>query len=89
MADAHQLLVLSNLESLNAGMIQAGADKYQRLITLRQNADFQLRSLRNSIYTLDKIESPFNAKIEQEKKNTISEKNFKAVTSVSLIKKKK
>lgn len=87
-ADAHQLLVLSNLESLNAGMIQAGADKHQKLITLRQNANFQLKSLRNSVYTLDKIESPFNLQIKEEKGNT-SNKNLEPVTSVPSRKKKK
>ncbi|WP_069658992.1 KilA-N domain-containing protein [Arcticibacter eurypsychrophilus] len=60
LADAHQLIVLSNLESLNAGMIQAGADKSSRLFTLRKNAEFQLNSLRKSTYTLEKIQSPFS-----------------------------
>lgn len=58
-ADAHQLLVLSNLESINAAMIQAGTDKYQRLLHLKKYAETQLKSLRNSIYTTDKIKSPF------------------------------
>ena len=58
-ADAHQLLVLSNLENLNAAMMQNGTDKYQRLLTLRKNAEFQLNSLRNSSYTIEKIQSPF------------------------------
>lgn len=67
-ADAHELLVLSNMESLNAGMIQNGTDQYQRLLTLRKNAEFQLNSLRNSIYTLEKIQSPFKvAKTKQKK----------------------
>ncbi len=88
-ADAHQLLVLSNLESLNAGMIQAGADKQQRLITLRQNANFQLKSLRNSVYTLDKIESPFNLKSKQEKQDTSANKSIEAKTVVSSEKKKR
>ncbi|PRY51490.1 KilA domain-containing protein [Arcticibacter pallidicorallinus] len=73
LADAHQLLVLSNLESLNAGMIQAGTDKYQRLLTLRKNAEFQLDSLRKSSYTLEKIQSPFKKQgnaIEQNQRST-------------------
>lgn len=59
-ADAHELIVLSNLENLNAAMIQAGTDKLQRLFTLRKNAEFQLKSLKNSIYTLKQIQSPFH-----------------------------
>ena len=40
-------------------MMQNGTDKYQRLLTLRKNAEFQLNSLRNSSYTIEKIQSPF------------------------------
>ena len=58
LADAHQLLVLSNLESLNSALIQAGTDKFERLIALRKNAEFQLNSLKNSVYSLNKIQSP-------------------------------
>jgi hypothetical protein len=59
LADAHQLLVLSNLESYNAILIKGGIDKYQRLIELRKASIQQLTSLRKSIYTEDKIRSPY------------------------------
>lgn len=58
-ADAHQLLVLSNLEGYNAILIGKGLDKYQRLVELRKAAVSQLASLRSSIYTEDKIKSPY------------------------------
>lgn len=58
-ADAHQLLVLSNLEGYNAILIGKGLDKYQRLIELRKAGVSQLASLRKSIYTEDKIKSPY------------------------------
>ncbi|MDB4925798.1 KilA-N domain-containing protein [Mucilaginibacter sp.] len=58
-ADAHQLLVLSNLEGYNAILIGKGIDKYQRLVELRKAAVSQLASLRASIYTEDKIRSPY------------------------------
>ena len=76
MADAHQLLVLSNLESLNAGMIQNGTDKYQRLLTLRKNAEFQLKSLRNSNYTLEKIQSPFKIQSVSKKSESSGDSKF-------------
>jgi hypothetical protein len=62
LADAHQLLVLSNLESINAKLIFDGKSKYDRLLELRKVAIEQLKSLRNSSYTLDKIQSPFKHK---------------------------
>lgn len=58
-ADAHELLVLSNLEGYNAILIEKGFDKYQRLIELRKAGVTQLQSLRKSIYTEDKIKSPY------------------------------
>jgi hypothetical protein len=58
-ADAHELLVLSNLEGYNAILIEKGIDKYQRLIELRKAGVTQLESLRKSIYTEDKIKSPY------------------------------
>lgn len=58
-ADAHQLLVLSNLEGYNAILMQKGFDKYQRLIELRKASVQQLTSLRKSIYTEEKIRSPY------------------------------
>ncbi len=59
LADAHQLLIMSNLESINAAMAQSGTDKYNRLLYLRKYAESQLNSLRQSAYTVEKIQSPF------------------------------
>jgi len=59
LADAHELLVLSNLEGYNAILIEQGIDKYQRLLALKKAAEQQLRALRKSIYTEEKIKSPF------------------------------
>jgi hypothetical protein len=41
-ADAHQLLVLSNLEGFNAILNQQSVDKYQKLLLLKKAADQQL-----------------------------------------------
>ncbi|QEC76986.1 KilA-N domain-containing protein [Mucilaginibacter ginsenosidivorax] len=59
LADAHELLVLSNLEGYNAILIEQGIDKYQRLLALKKAAEQQLKALRKSIYTEEKIKSPF------------------------------
>lgn len=59
LADAHQLLVLSNLEGYNAILINNGIEKYQRLIELRKASIQQLQALKRSIYTEDKIKSPY------------------------------
>lgn len=59
LADAHQLLVLSNLEGYNAILIEQGVEKLQRLLSLKKAAEQQLKALRNSIYTEEKIQSPF------------------------------
>ncbi len=59
LADAHELIVMSNLESLNALMIRENIKKEERLKRLRQEAIHQLKSLRASNYTLAQIESPF------------------------------
>ncbi len=58
-ADAHELIVLSNLESANASMIKKGVDRKRRLEVLRDKAESELKSLRSSNYTLDKIKSPY------------------------------
>lgn len=63
LADVHQLIVLSNLENNNAYLISKGMPQRERLLELRKNAIAQLKSLRKSSYTLDKIQSPF--KIEK------------------------
>lgn len=59
LADAHELLVLSNLKGYNAILIEQGIDKYQRLLALKKAAEQQLKALRKSIYTEEKIKSPF------------------------------
>lgn len=59
LADLHQLIVLSNLENNNAYLISKGVPQSQRLLELRKNAIFQLKSLQSSAYTLDKIKSPY------------------------------
>ncbi len=58
-ADAHQLLVLSNLEGYNAILNQQGTDKSQKLLLLKKAAEQQLAALRTSIYTEEKIKSPY------------------------------
>ncbi|GAA3960896.1 KilA-N domain-containing protein [Mucilaginibacter dorajii] len=59
LADVHQLIVLSNLENNNAYLIGKGVPQRDRLLDLRKNAISQLKSLRKSSYTTDKIKSPF------------------------------
>ncbi|MGN7988958.1 KilA-N domain-containing protein [Pedobacter sp. 22226] len=70
-ADIHQLIVLSNLENQNAYLISKGMTQSQRLVELRKSAISQLESLRKSIYTIDKIQSPLKdfgkAKIKEVK----------------------
>lgn len=61
LADVHQLIVLSNLENNNAYLISKGMPQRDRLLELRKNAIAQLKSLRNSSYTIDKIKSPYKA----------------------------
>ena len=61
-ADAHQLIVLSNMESLNAQMIKEGIKKEERLLRLRSMAQTQLESLKKSNYSIEKIQSPFTPK---------------------------
>lgn len=52
-------MVLSNLEGLNAILNQQGIDKYNKLQILKKAAEQQLAALRNSIYTEEKIQSPY------------------------------
>ena len=59
-ADLHQLIVLSNLENNNAYLISKGMPQRERLLELRKNAVSQLKSLRASSYSTNKIQSPFN-----------------------------
>jgi hypothetical protein len=58
-ADAHQLLVLSNLEGYNAILNQQRVDKYQKLLLLKKAAEQQIAALKKSIYTTDQIKSPY------------------------------
>lgn len=67
-ADAHELIVLSNLESANASMIKKGVDKKRRLEVLRDKAESELKSLRSSTYTIDKIKSPYLPKTTDDTK---------------------
>jgi len=67
LADAHELLVLSNLEGLNAILNQNGISKENKLELLKKAAIQNLEALRSSVYTIEKIQSPFK-KIEEEKK---------------------
>lgn len=59
LSDAHELLVLSNLEGLNAILNQQGIENHNKLELLRKAAAQQLVALRASVYTIDQIESPF------------------------------
>ncbi len=47
-ASVEQLIVLVNLESMNADMIRQGLNKQDRLVKLRSVAYYQLQSLQNS-----------------------------------------
>lgn len=58
-ADVHELIVLTNLENNNAYLVSKKMPQGERLLELRNNAVSQLSSLRNSSYTLARIESPF------------------------------
>jgi hypothetical protein len=59
LADAHELLVLSNLEGLNALLNQQGIENHKKLDLLNKAATDQLASLRASAYTIEQIKSPF------------------------------
>lgn len=66
-ADLHQLIVLSNLESYNAIMIKNGISKEDRLFELIKIAEYQLGILKEmSNYTLDKLKSPNQKLLENE-----------------------
>lgn len=81
LADAHELLVLSNLEGLNALLNQQGIENYNKLDLLRKAATDQLASLRASIYTIEQIKSPFTPFEKSGDKslsgNTLNENNPK------------
>jgi hypothetical protein len=66
-ADLHQLIVLSNLESYNSIMIKNGIPKEERLLELIKIAEYQLGILKEMAdYTLDKLKSP-NQKLLEDK----------------------
>lgn len=57
-ADTHQLIILSNLESINAVLIRQGMGKKERFDIMRETVITQLESLRRSIVDPSAIESP-------------------------------
>jgi hypothetical protein len=71
-ADLHQLTVLSNLESYNAIMIQNNLSPAARLKELTKTAVMQLKTLQSmKNYTLDKLKSPNQKRIDDDKNKTI------------------
>ena len=71
-ANAHQLLVLSNLEGYNAILNQQGIDKSHKLSLLKKAAEQQITALEKSIYTMDQIKSPY---LPSQNKPDISKSN--------------
>lgn len=57
-ANAHELLVLSNLEGYNAILNQQGVGVSQKLMLLKIAAEQQLTALKASGYSIDDIRSP-------------------------------
>jgi hypothetical protein len=57
-ADTNRLIVLSNLESLNAMLVRQGIEKIKRYEMLRETAVNQLRSLNKIVNAPANIESP-------------------------------
>lgn len=57
-ANAHELLVLSNLEGYNAILNQQGVGVSQKLMLLKTAAEQQLTALKASGYSIDDIRSP-------------------------------
>lgn len=72
LADAHELLVLSNLEGINALLNQQNIEPHNKLDLLRKAAIDQLSALRASTYTIEQIKSPFKA-VEEKKTSAIKE----------------
>ena len=54
-ATAEELVVLINLEDMNADLLRQGIDQIDRLKLLREKANRQLNILKNNSKTLDKI----------------------------------
>ncbi|SHG93502.1 KilA-N domain-containing protein [Pedobacter caeni] len=67
LADIHQLIVLSNLENNNAYLIEKGMSQEGRLLELRKIAVTQLKSLRKSSYTTEKIQAKLKKSIDKNK----------------------
>jgi hypothetical protein len=61
--DTNRLIVLSNLESLNAMLIRRGTDKMERFEMLREAATSQLTSLNKMVKDPVTIESPHKKKM--------------------------
>jgi len=72
MADAHELLVLSNLEGINALLNEQRIEPHNKLELLNKAAKTQLTALRASTYTVEQIKSPFKY-IEEKKRATLKE----------------
>jgi hypothetical protein len=62
--DTNRLIVLSNLESLNAMLIRRGTDKMERYEILRETAISQLTSLNRMVKDPVTIESPHQKILE-------------------------
>jgi len=70
-ASINELVVLSNLENLNAELIKSGIDKFQRFLKLKETGSYQLNILNEMDFmkTLKKL----NDRIYLDKKNEIKE----------------
>ncbi|MEO7213173.1 KilA-N domain-containing protein [Mucilaginibacter sp.] len=73
LSDAHELLVLSNLEGLNAILNQQGIENHNKLELLRKAAVQQLVALRASVYTFDQIKSPFKQIIFKKDRSPVND----------------
>ena len=76
LANVHELIVLSNIENLNAEMIRKQIGKYERLLELRKSAVYQLTVLKSSVYTEEKLTSPHSKQLQLKKKGNKSSENY-------------
>lgn len=74
-ASVEQLIVLVNLESMNADLIRQGMPQSERLKKLRNVAYYQLRSLSNNNAT-ERLKQATQKQIEQKNKSTPGAKEF-------------
>lgn len=82
-ADTHQLIVLNNLEVLNAELIRNKIPIEDRLVILRRSAHQQLRSLQNSTTIEDSLqESPNRIKLTSSRDKQLDDP-FKKVKPTS------